>query len=300
MLTSSHTESPLQTINHPLLVEKKIDLIIKRDDLLHPTVQGNKWRKLKYNLLELKRQQYQSLLTFGGAFSNHLYATAMASKVFQIPAHFIVRGPNLDPKNPTLRFAKACGVNLLPVTRVEYRQRHETDYLAQLQRQFPTAYIIPEGGSNKFALQGCKELAQSLPRSDYLCCAVGSGGTLAGLLNGIDDATHVLGLAVLKGAHYLNEEVTKLNPSAATKPNWQILSQFHDGGYGKFSAALWQFCQHMKRQYHLPLEPIYSGKMLFGLWQLIQQDYFPRGSTIVAIHTGGLQGLDGLRYRQLI
>ncbi|KZN58119.1 hypothetical protein N473_05095 [Pseudoalteromonas luteoviolacea CPMOR-1] len=300
MKTSSHLESPLQTIKHPLLTAKKIQLQVKRDDLLHPSVQGNKWRKLKYNLIALKRQQSQCLLTFGGAFSNHLYATAMASKLFHIPAHFIVRGPHLDLSNPTIRFAKACKVNLHPVTRIEYRQRHDVHYLEQLKRQFPSAFIIPEGGSNQFALQGCKELAQSLPSSDYLCCAVGSGGTLAGILQGVHKTTKVLGFAVLKNAEYLNEEVTTLNPSALKLNNWQILTQFHGGGYGKFSAPIWDFCQTMKRDHHLPLEPIYTGKMMHGLWQMIEQDQFPQHSRIIAIHTGGLQGLDGLRYRHLI
>ncbi|AOT09810.1 1-aminocyclopropane-1-carboxylate deaminase/D-cysteine desulfhydrase [Pseudoalteromonas luteoviolacea] len=300
MKTSSHLESPLQTIRHPLLSAKKIELKVKRDDLLHPTVQGNKWRKLKYNLIELKRQQCQSLLTFGGAFSNHLYATAMASKLFNIPAHFIVRGPHLDLGNPTIRFAKACKVGLHPVTRVEYRQRHDADYLELLRRQFPTAFIIPEGGSNEFALQGCKELAQSLPPSDYLCCAVGSGGTLAGILQGVRNETKVLGFAVLKNADYLNQEVTSLNPDALHLTNWHILTQFHDGGYGKFSAPLWSFCQTMTLDHHLPLEPIYTGKMMYGLWQMIEQDQFPQHSRIIAIHTGGLQGLNGLRYRHLI
>ncbi|MBQ4876889.1 1-aminocyclopropane-1-carboxylate deaminase/D-cysteine desulfhydrase [Pseudoalteromonas luteoviolacea] len=300
MKTTSYLESPLQTIRHPLLAAKKIELLVKRDDLLHPTVQGNKWRKLKYNLVELKRQQCRSLFTFGGAFSNHVYATAMASKLYNIPADIIVRGPHLDAANPTIRFAKACNVNLHPVTRIEYRQRHDPDYLALLKKRFPNAFIIPEGGSNQFALQGCEELARSLPKSDYVCCAVGSGGTLAGILDGLDPSVQLIGFAVLKGAEYLNEEIMNLNPKAMVQKNWQILTQFHEGGYGKFSHALWQFCQTMRRDHHLPLEPIYTGKMMYGLWQLIEQDHFPKHSQIIAIHTGGLQGLDGLRYRQLI
>ncbi|KZN68390.1 1-aminocyclopropane-1-carboxylate deaminase/D-cysteine desulfhydrase [Pseudoalteromonas luteoviolacea] len=300
MFNSNHLESPVQRIHHPLLTAKRVELLVKRDDLLHPTVQGNKWRKLKHNLLELKRRKNEALLTFGGPFSNHLYATAMASKLFKIPAHIIVRGPHLDLQNPTLRLAKACGVHLHAVTRLEYRQRYDNNYLEDLEKQFPNTFIVPEGGSNQFALQGCQELAQSLPQSDYVCCAVGSGGTFAGLLNGLPSTTQLLGFSVLKGTEYLQAEILKLNPKAASYDNWQLLHDFHDGGYGKFSETLWRFCQMMARTYHLPLEPIYTGKMMFGLWQLIEQDYFPTNSKIIAIHTGGLQGLDGLRYRKLI
>ncbi|KZN37296.1 1-aminocyclopropane-1-carboxylate deaminase/D-cysteine desulfhydrase [Pseudoalteromonas luteoviolacea] len=300
MFNSKHLESPIQRIHHPMLTAKKVELLVKRDDLLHPTVQGNKWRKLKYNLIELKQQNYRSLLTFGGPFSNHLYATAMACKLFNIPAHIIVRGPHLDEQNPTLRLAKACGVNLHAVTRLEYRQRSDNAYLQDLAKQYPNTHIIPEGGSNKFALLGCQELAQSLPDSDYVCCAVGSGGTLAGLLNGLPKITQILGFCVLKGAEYLTEEVCRLNPAAALQKNWQLLHQFHGGGYGKFSKELWTFCQSMRQSHKLPLEPIYTGKMMHGIWQLIEHDYFPKHSRIVAVHTGGLQGLDGLRYRKLI
>ncbi|KZN51167.1 1-aminocyclopropane-1-carboxylate deaminase/D-cysteine desulfhydrase [Pseudoalteromonas luteoviolacea] len=300
MFNSNHLESPVQRIHHPLLTAKRIELLVKRDDLLHPTVQGNKWRKLKHNLLELKRRKNDALLTFGGPFSNHLYATAMVSKLFKIPAHIIVRGPHLDLQNPTLRLAKACGAHLHAVTRLEYRQRYDNNYLKDLEKRFPNTFIVPEGGSNQFALQGCQELAQSLPQSDYVCCAVGSGGTFAGILNGIPNTTQLLGFSVLKGAKYLQTEILKLNPEAASYNNWQLLHDFHDGGYGKFSETLWSFCQMMTRTYHLPLEPIYTGKMMFGLWQLIEQDYFPTNSKIIAIHTGGLQGLDGLRYRKLI
>ena len=191
-------------------------------------------------------------------------------------------------------------MDLHAVTRIEYKQRHDPDYLAQLQERFTQAYIIPEGGSNTYALPGCAELAKSLPKHDYLVCPTGSGGTLAGLIEGSYEATQLLGIAVLKQAEYLNKEITALSKKAAQQSNWQLLTEFHDGGYGKFSNDLWQFCQRMQQQHNLPLEPIYSGKMMYALWQLIEQDYFAAGSHIMAIHTGGLQGLNGLKYRGLI
>lgn len=288
-------ESPLQTIHHPLLKQHNITLVVKRDDLLHPLIQGNKWRKLKYNLLHMQQSGVSELVTFGGAFSNHLYATAMACKTFAITGHAIIRGPQLDENNPTIKMARACGLSLHPVTRIEYRQRHQPDYLNTLQHQFPDAFIIPEGGSNSLALNGVKELAQQLPKSDYVMTAVGSGGTLAGLAQGLTPETQLIGVAVLKGAEYLAAEIRTMldgKESAA----WHLEHDFHHGGYAKVTPELLQFCHTMKQHYRLPLEPIYTGKLFYALFSLVAQGQFPSGATITAIHTGGLQGLDGLRY----
>jgi|TARA_Y100001963_G_C6793769_1_gene457299 1-aminocyclopropane-1-carboxylate deaminase len=296
----SSFESPLQTINHPLLAARKIQLTIKRDDLIHPQISGNKWRKLKFNLAAMQQLGKSELLTFGGAFSNHIHASAAAGKLFGFTTHGIIRGPELDSENPTLRYAKQCGMNLHPVDRVTYRLRHDQNYLAELQHQFPNAYILPEGGTNSAALLGCKELAESLPPADYIICPTGSGGTLAGLIEGASQSTTVLGVAVLKQAEYLITDIKQLSNRAKQQQNWQLLCDFHDGGYGKFSANLWQFCQAFNHQHDIPLEPIYSGKMMYALWQLIEQGFFAPHTHIIAIHTGGLQGLDGLRYRNLI
>lgn len=293
-------ENTLQKINSPLLTEKGLNLYIKRDDLLHPLVNGNKWRKLKYNLAQMQELNKTELLTFGGAFSNHIHACAAAGKLFNLTTHAIVRGPELDESNPTIQFAKNCGMQLHVVSRLEYKLRHDPTYLENLQAKFPHAYILPEGGTNSFAIPGCAELVSGLPKHDYLFCPTGSGGTLAGLIQGSEATTQVVGVAVLKQADYLKSEIKKLSTKAQAQDNWQLLTQFHDGGYGKFSPALWQFCQMMTRHHNLPLEPIYSGKMMYAIWQLIEQNFFPIGSSIVAIHTGGLQGLNGLKYRNLI
>jgi 1-aminocyclopropane-1-carboxylate deaminase len=293
-------ESPIQTISHSLLKEKEITFFVKRDDLLHPLIVGNKWRKLKYNLLHMKKNQQTSLLTFSGPFSNHLYAVSMASKLFKIDCNVVIRGPNIDGNNPTIRMARACGVNLIVVDRITYRKRNEPTYQNELAMQYPHCHFIPEGGSNCFALTGVAELAKSLPKTDFLACAVGSGGTLAGLINAQTKSTQILGIPVLKNGLYLKDEIIKLNPYASTVKNWQLLTDFHDGGYGKFSDELWQFCKTMTQSHQLPLEPIYTGKLFYALWELIKNDYFPKNSSVCAIHTGGLQGLNGLRYRKLI
>ena len=293
-------ESPIQPIFHPLLEAHNLQLFIKRDDLIHPEISGNKWRKLKFNLQIMQQQGKSELLTFGGAFSNHIHASAIAGKLFGFKTHGIIRGPLLDEANPTLNDAKRFGMTLHPVNRLTYRQRHDPHYLDELQKQFPNAYILPEGGTNLAAIKGCMELAQSLPASDYIICPTGSGGTLAGLIEGTSSQTTLLGIAVLKHADYLIEEIKQLSNKAKEQHNWQLLCDYHDSGYGKFSDELWRFCQTFTQQYDIPLEPIYSGKMMYAIWQLIEQGYFASGSVITAIHTGGLQGLNGLKYRGLI
>ena len=291
-------EPPVQQLYHPLLKKHNVKLFVKRDDLTHPLISGNKWRKLKYNLAYAKEQNISNLISFSGAFSNHLYALAGASRLFGFSTNVIVRGPNLDANNPCLKFAKACGVKLIPVTRIEYRKRNDAGYLDNLANSNPNSLIIPEGGSNHFAIKGICELAQTLPQTDHVFCATGSGGTLAGLIEGLPKNTSITGIAVLKQAEYLNDVIKKLSAKADTQNNWQLITDKHYGGYGKFDSELWQFCLSLKAQ--LPLEPIYTGKLLHSIFNYIEIGYFNPGSTILAIHTGGLQGLTGLKYRGLI
>ncbi|TMP45601.1 1-aminocyclopropane-1-carboxylate deaminase [Pseudoalteromonas citrea] len=293
-------ESPMQRIDSPSINKQKLTVCVKRDDLLHPTISGNKWRKLKYNLKDMHDNNKNAFVTFSGAFSNHLYASSMAAKLHNIEGHVILRGPHIDEQNPTIKMARACKMNLHVVNRITYRQRNNTDYQDKIREQLPNCYLIPEGGSNQAALKGVQELAQSLPDSDYILCPTGSGGTLAGLIDGSAETSQILGIAVLKNAEYLNQDILGLSAKATTQKNWQLLAQYHDGGYGKFTPELWLFCQKMRSAYNLPLEPIYSGKAFYALWQLIDQGYFPAHSKITFVHTGGLQGLDGLRYRKLI
>lgn len=295
-----YPNSPVQTLQSELFKEKKLTVLVKRDDLNHPVISGNKLRKLKYNLDFAKRNHYKGILTFGGAFSNHVYATAMACKLAKLNSKIIVRGCPLDPNNPTLKNARACGSELIAVDRLTYKKRYDPTYLTQLQSQFPDYWIVPEGGSNQFALEGLQELSKELPPSDYIACAVGSGGTLAGLTLSSPSLTQMIGIAVLKGAEHLKSEIVDKYPAMAEHSNWSLLDQFHDGGYGHFSSELWAFCQRIKNDHNIPLEPIYTGKLFYGLWQLIEQDYFKPHSTLCIIHSGGLQGLMGLKYRGLI
>lgn len=295
--------SPLQTINHPLFNEKKLTVSIKRDDLIHPIISGNKWRKLKQNLQHAKQQNYRGILSFGGAFSNHIHALAYACQQQELQCLAVIRGEPHYQTNYTLSWAKHWGMQLTFVDRQTYRQRQSDDYLKRLQQQYPDYLIVPEGGSNHLALAGAGEIITELKQQiDYqhLILPVGSGGTIAGIIQADNNQHNILGIAVLKQANYLNQEIQQLLGKQSITKNWQLLEQFHDGGYGKFSAQSVQTIQSFYQQTKIPFEPIYSGKMLVALLKLAEQNYFSPGEHIVMLHTGGLQGLGGLAERGLI
>lgn len=291
--------SPLQKITHPLLVEKSIQCFIKRDDLLHPWLSGNKWRKLKYILKHAKEKNLTTLISFGGAFSNHLYALAGAGKLFGFHTVGIIRGED-DRNNPTIQFLRKMGMECHFVSRLEYRHRHELPYQEKWGKRYPNALIIPEGGRIQEALRGVGEITHELAHIDYdfLCCPVGSATTLAGLSAAIGYDKKVLGFAALKNADYLKKDIQMIHQQAYQQDfSYQLKLTYHGGGFGKISPEIAEFTQQFYQQTNIPIEPIYTGKMLFGLWDMIQNDEIKQGSKIIALHTGGLQGLDGLAYR---
>ncbi|NCI77588.1 1-aminocyclopropane-1-carboxylate deaminase/D-cysteine desulfhydrase [Acinetobacter kanungonis] len=265
------------------------EITIKRLDLVHPQISGNKFFKLKYNLLAAQQQGYKKLLTFGGAYSNHIAATAYAAQCFGFESLGIIRGEELasKPLNPTLSTAQQFGMQLQFVSRENYRLKQSPDYLAQLQQDYPDYYVIPEGGTNTLAIQGCQEILNSQDRENYdvICCAVGTGGTITGLIEASNPHQHVLGFSALKG-DFLTTEVQQLTH----KTNWQITDQFCCGGYAKTSPELLQFIQDFEQCYQILLEQVYTGKMLMGLFELLRQGHFTAGQRILVIHTGGLQG----------
>ena len=265
------------------------EITIKRLDLVHPQISGNKFFKLKYNLLAAQQQGYKKLLTFGGAYSNHIAATAYAAQCFGFESLGIIRGEELasKPLNPTLSTAQQFGMQLRFVSRENYRLKQSPDYLAQLQQDYPDYYVIPEGGTNTLAIQGCQEILNAQDRENYdlICCAVGTGGTMTGLIEASSTHQQVLGFSALKG-DFLTSEVQQLTH----KTNWQITDQFCCGGYAKTTSELLQFIQAFEQRYQIPLEQVYTGKMLMGVFELIQQGQFSAHSRILVIHSGGLQG----------
>ena len=287
----SYNETPVQQIHEPFLDKAGVRLLIKREDLNHPHVSGNKWWKLLYNLEACKREGKDTLLTFGGAYSNHIYATAAAAQACNLESIGLIRGEETLPLNPTLQFANACGMKLRYVTREDYRRKKEPLMLQKLVQPFGNCYVIPEGGSNQLAVQGVMEFSQHLRPLDfqYLCTPVGTGGTLAGLIAGFNGDRTILGFSVLKGGDFLKEEVKTLLPTTITYSNWRLETAYHFGGYAKTTKELLGFLEVFHQTHGFRLDPIYTGKMMWGIFDLIKQGTFPRGTTILAIHTGGPQ-----------
>lgn len=261
---------------------------IKRLDLIHPQISGNKFFKLKYNLLAARQQGFEKVLTFGGAYSNHIAATAFAAHQFGFQSLGMIRGEELAqrPLNPTLATAQQFGMQLEFISRNAYRQKDQPDFLQHLQQQYPDFYLIPEGGTNALAVQGCREiLTAEDAQFDLICCAVGTGGTFAGLIEASQQHQQLLGFSALKG-DFLTQEVAQLT----TKRNWRILDDYCCGGYAKTTPELIQFIQTFEQRYNIPLEQVYTGKMLRGIFDLIDQDKIGPDQKILLIHTGGLQG----------
>ena len=301
-------DSPLQELHSSFLDEADVRLYVKRDDLIHPQFGGNKWRKLKYNLSHARKNNYDTLLTFGGAWSNHIYATAAAARHFGFNSIGIIRGEKHTPLNATLSFAQGCGMQLHYVTRSEYRHKHEAAFLDELKLKFGDVYMLPEGGSNALALKGCEQIVQEINHEieqpfDIICCASGTGATLAGLIRALDGSakdsnteknkTMAIGFSALKGSDFLNDDVTNFLDDKTTLTNWRIEDRFHFGGYAKINDELIHFMRQFKSQYGFALDAVYTGKMFYGLFRLIEEKSFKPGSTIVAVHSGGLQGNAG-------
>ncbi|MBT8395095.1 MAG: 1-aminocyclopropane-1-carboxylate deaminase/D-cysteine desulfhydrase [Flavobacteriaceae bacterium] len=284
-----------KSVNNKILLpdELGIELYIKRDDLIHPNISGNKYRKLKYNIEEAQQLNFKRLLTFGGAFSNHIAAVASVGKKFGFNTIGIIRGEELEERiyeNPTLNFAKGCGMEFKFISRKDYRNKTSKKFIKNLQNEFDSFYLLPEGGTNGLAVKGCEEiLTEDDARFDFICSSVGTGGTISGLINSSLPDQQVLGFPALKG-NFLKNEIIKF----ADKTNWKLIDDYHFGGYAKVSVELIEFINIFKKNTGIPLDPVYTGKMLFGIFDMINADFFPKGSKILAIHTGGLQGIQGM------
>ncbi len=268
-------------------------MYIKRDDLLHPYISGNKFRKLKYNIQEALNKKAKLLITFGGAYSNHILAVAAAGKEYGIATLGIIRGEELENKiieNPTLSLASSFGMQFDFISREKYSQKEDASYLEELKIKFEGGYILPEGGTNDLAIKGCEEiLVQEDVQFDYICCAVGTGGTLSGIINASTKHQKIIGFSALKG-DFLSEVICKF----VSKKNWNINNEYHFGGYGKVSDDLITFLNEFYKTTGIPLDPIYTGKMMYGVLHMIQKNKFPSNSKILLIHTGGLQGIKGI------
>ena len=287
-------QSHNEIVKHSLI--KGVELVIKREDKIHQHISGNKFRKLTYNLMAAKEQNATTLLTFGGAFSNHIAATAAAGKEFGFKTIGVIRGDELVNKvneNPTLSFATQCGMKFKFISRAQYREKHTPEFSASLKKEFGDLYILPEGGTNALAIKGCEEiLTERDALFNYVCVPVGTGGTISGIINAAKPHQKIIGFPALKG-DFLQNEIRLFT----SNNNWKLMTDYHFGGYGKINDELITFINQFKEETGIPLDPVYTGKMLFGIVDLIHKDYFKKGSKILAIHTGGLQGIKGMNMK---
>ena len=295
----------LQLLDEPVAAARGVRLLLWRDDLAYPDLPGNKARKLKYNLAAARQQGHHTLLTFGGAYSNHIAAVATAGSLFGFRTVGLIRGG--EPKsgtalNPTLTQAAANGMALHYLDRTTYRHRAEPAFLAEMLAKVGPAYVLPEGGTNALALPGCAELVAEIRQQvsfDVLALAVGTGGTLAGVLTGLAASERAVGVAALKNGGFLQAEIDALTQLASgrTYTNYSVQTDYHCGGYAKYSASLLDFIARFQQRHGVLLDPIYTGKLLLGVLDLVAQGYFAPGSTVVAIHTGGQQAWAGWEAR---
>lgn len=272
-----------------LNLDSPVTVTVKRLDQIHPQISGNKFFKLKYNFLEAQQQDLNKILTFGGAYSNHIAATAYASYLFGFKSIGIIRGDELatQPLNSTLATAQQFGMQLHFVSREQYGLKNQPEYLAELKKQFPDYFLIPEGGTNPLAIRGCKEILTAEDRQNYdvICCAVGTGGTIAGIIEASTAHQNIIGFSALKG-DFLQRDIQQWT----SKKNWQMTDAYCCGGYAKTTPELLHFMQSFEAEHNIPLEQVYTAKMMMGLFDLIEQNYFPKDTRILVIHTGGLQG----------
>lgn len=289
--------------NSELVLEKNgCTLFIKREDLIHPLVSGNKFRKLRYNLAFAKKHKYKTLLTFGGAYSNHISATAAAGQIEGFKTIGIIRGEELGvdldktiAQNSTLAFAQSYGMDFEFISRETYTDKDEIRFRESIKEKYNNPYVIPEGGTNNLAIKGCEEILTDRDDiMDYICVSIGTAGTVSGIINSTKAHQKVIGFPALKGK-WMSQEVEKY----ALNNRWEIQDGYHFGGYARVNEVLIQFINDFKQKFNIPLDPIYTGKMLYGVCDLINRGFFPKNSRILAIHTGGLQGIAGMNQQLL-
>ncbi len=285
--------SPLQNI----VVKNDHKIFVKRDDLIHSVISGNKYRKLKFILADFLGSNKKSIIAFGGAYSNLLHALSLIVRQMHINATFFIRGDGYDDKNPTLRFIRGNKVEMIFMSRQDFKMIRDRSFLNQLALLNPDAYIIPEGASNKLATYGSSEIYEEIVQQlgyfpDYIVMDMGTGGTFAGVMMQIADKTKLVGIPVVKGVNW-NNTLSKIIESEIPDKDFQIIEDYHFGGFAKYNSELIEFINSFKLEYGIELDPLYTGKLVYGFHDLIKKDYFRKGSTIVWIHGGGNQGIQG-------
>jgi 1-aminocyclopropane-1-carboxylate deaminase len=282
--------SPLEFLDDERLHALGVEVWLKRDDLIHPEVPGNKWRKLKYNLAAAAQEGQRTLLTFGGAYSNHIRATAAAGSHFGFETIGVIRGEEHRPLNPVLSFAVSRGMSLCYLNRTDYRRKTSPEVADELRERFGSFYLLPEGGSNELAVRGCTEVIEEIEDGfDVICCPCGTGATLAGVAAGVDAAGgSALGFSVLKGGEFLEREVADLQRRTFGRngSNWRVETRFHFGGYARRNTELDDFLADFSRRHGIVLDWVYTAKMMYGIFTLAREGHFKPGTRLIALITG--------------
>ncbi len=284
---------PVLQVPSPLteLVDERLGsvrMFLKRDDLIHPDIPGNKWRKLKYLVAHAREVGATTLLTFGGAYSNHIRAVAAAGRIYGFATIGVIRGEE-RPVNDGLLKAAADGMRLHYLDRATYRRKADDDVMAALRQEFGDFYAVPEGGSTVHAVRGCAEIVAEISEPfDLIACAVGTGGTLAGLAAGLGDEQSALGISVLKGERSLEDRVRALHHGALGRSpdNWAISHRFHCGGFARRTPELDRFAVDFRDRHGIAMDHVYVAKLLLGLFVLVDEGEFAPGSRLVAVVTG--------------
>jgi len=292
--------TPIVQIKDELTEKYGVELFIKREDLTDPYISGNKYRKLKYNLIYAKEHGFNTLLTFGGAYSNHIHAVAYAGFKYGFKTIGVIRGEEILPLNPTLKDAKYFGMKIHYISRAEYRDKKDLNFIESLKNKFGEFYLVPEGGSNALAVKGCTEILNETEKTfDHICCACGTGGTIAGLIASLNGAGKVWGFPALKNGGFLKKDISELilEFNSLEYNNWDLILDYHFGGYAKFNMDLVRFINQFKERHNIQLDPIYTGKLLYGIYEKIKDGFFKSNETVLAIHSGGIQGIKGFNDR---
>jgi len=307
LLQELANQVPMKQLDWPTTEQCGITVTVRRDDLIHPLLSGNKFYKLFLNLFEARKQGLDTILSFGGAYSNHIHALAAAGKEYGINTIGVIRGEQATELSPTLKDARDWGMTLKFVDRQTYRLKTDPTVLADLSNEFGDFYVVPEGGGNLLGAQGCQLITQATIQAldgefDAICVACGTGSTLAGIVSALPTGKKAYGFSVLKGAGKLESEIgdliTQLNPSPSPSPsqttkNWQLISGYHGGGYAKLKPELIKLIQRFEAMAGFQLDPVYTAKLFWGIEQEALKDRWPRGTRLVVVHSGGLQGRRG-------
>jgi len=278
---------------NPNNIRLNSQIYLKPEYEIHPQVSGNKFRKLKYNIQDFRKRNCKGILTFGGAYSNHIAATAAAGNILGFKTLGIIRGLELSKNienNPTLKYANENGMKFEFISRNNYRKKNHPEFIKSLLIKYPKYYIIPEGGTNDLGVKGCEEiLCENDFDFDIICCSIGSGGTISGIINSSKPNQKILGFPALKNRS-IHKDICKF----AKQSNWKLIENYHFGGYAKVNLELIEFMNDFKRKFKITLDPIYTAKMLYGVFDLIKKKMISSDDKVLVIHTGGLQGIKGM------